>query len=221
MSGHYDDIDPLIETLGAMANDPSDDAANMRFADSHARDAAALLEELKEWRDKADKRQSGGGRVIVEGYDEDSMQGAFADALNKASMFFDAHHDIAITVLGLISLPKGGHRATLEVDITPLTHRLNAHPDALDEEIEKEHERAFAKSIKDEEEYLQELVHDHFLETTGATPHVPDYFLINFKDADLLNHMIEKQFFKAGHDHDKDYVPGWAKVKVIKPDHEQ
>ncbi len=218
MTGQHDDIDPLIEELEKISNDPSDDEANRRFADTHAAQVAALLEELRGWRESADKKRQGGGRVIVEGYDEDSMEGAFADALNKAGHFFNEHHDISITVLGLVSLPRGGHRATLEIDITPLSFRLTEHPASLDVELKREHNRSFAKFRKEEDAHLKELVHEHFLETTGGAPHVPDYFLINFTDADLLNNMIEKQFFKAGHEDKKIPRPPQVKIRVIKPE---
>lgn len=195
-----DDVDILIRELEAMSIHPADDDRNRRFADTHAAQTAVLLEELKQWRESAARRQESGGRVIVEGFDEKDMNRAFSVALAKTAGFFSEQHDIAITVLGLYSLPHGGHRVVLEIDITPLCRHLNEHMAAPDIESKRGHERAFAAFRKHEDTHLKELVYDHFLETMGTVPQIPDYFLINFKDADLLNHMIEKQFFKAGHD---------------------
>ncbi len=219
MNSKSGDIDPLLHCLEAMAKDPSDDEANRRFADCHAGEVAALLEELKAWRENAETRQSGGGRVIVEGYDEESMKAAFADALNKASAFFDEHHDISLTVLSLDKLLEGGRRVTMQVDITPLTWRDKSKPDDLRESVLDHRNRVF-KQKKNDERHMLDMVHEHFLEMTGTAPHVPDYFLINFKEADLLNHMIEREFFKAGHKRSDGPVPPQAIVRVIKPDQE-
>ena len=169
-------------------------------------------------RKKAEERKSAGGRVIVEGFDSQSMEGAFSNALNKATGFFDAHHDIAVTVIGLVTMPKGGYHATLEVDITPMTYRLQSKMHSFEEEAALDRSLSYQKTRKQEEEHIKHLVHEHFLTTTGATPHVPDYFLINFKDADLLNHMIEKQFFHAGHKIEYGPEAPQATVKVLKPD---
>lgn len=221
-----DDVDVLICELEKLNDDPSNEVANMCFAEMHAAQTSVLLEELQNWRNEADKKKQGGGRVIIEGYDEDSMEGAFADALNKASHFFNEHHDISITVLGLVSLPRGGHRATLEVDIVPFTFRLAAHPLTLEAELKRNHANEFAKFKKDEEKHIKDIVHNHFLETAGTAPHVPDYFLINFTDAELLNNMIEKQFFKASHELADCLdlkpvtpapVPRQAMVRVLRP----
>ena len=212
------DIDQIIAELEQMGSEPANDKANRHFADIHASQTAELLKELKLWREQAEEKRSLGGRVIVEGFDHEDMKAAFAQALNKASSFFDAHHDIAISVLGMHKLPKGGFHVMLEVDITPMTHRFNEHPDGLDEELIKEHERSFANMKKAEEAHLKELIHDHFLVTTGSAPHVPDHFLINFKDAELLNHMIEKEFFMAGHKASDETASPQAVIRVVKPD---
>lgn len=213
------DIDGLIAKLEAMSDSPADDEANRRFADSHAAHVAGLLAELKEWRARDSDEKSNGGRVIVEGFDDESMKGAFADALNKASQFFSDHHDIAITVLGMMHLPRGGYRVMVEVDITPLHDRLAPHPEADDVARKRAHEKGFAQLIRHEAVHLKELVHDHFLEHTGATERIPDYFLINFGNVEVLNHMIEHQFFAAGHE--KELSPdSQAVIRVRRPEAE-
>jgi hypothetical protein len=53
---------------------------------------------------------------------------------------------------------------------------------------------------------------------TGTIAEVPDYFLINIKDVDVLNFMIEKQFFKASHEVDNARIPDVAKIILIKHD---
>ena len=50
---------------------------------------------------------------------------------------------------------------------------------------------------------------------------MPDYFLINFNDAEILNEMIEKQFFKAGQNKPDNNNPPQIKVRVIKKDYEE
>jgi hypothetical protein len=216
-----DEIEILAGKLDDMARAPANDDDNRTFADKHAARTAELLRELQAWRENARVKRDGGGRVIVEGFDDDDMNAAFTDALNKASGFFDQHHDIAISVLGLNKLEMGGFHVVLEVDITPMTHRLNEHPAYLDEEMIRNHEKSFTQNRKAEESHLKELVHDHFLVTSGSAPHIPDYFLINFNDAEILNQMIEKQFFKAGQKVENINNPPQMKVRVIKKDYDE
>jgi len=224
MNKTNEDLDGLISTLEKMNLNPDDDKENRHFSYTHAAEVSELLQELKEWRESATRTQAASGRIIIEGYDEESTQGAFADALNKASHFFNEQQDVSITVLGLTHLPKGGHRARLEIDVTPLSVRLTEQPDGLDVQLKKEKDIDFKKTRKKEDENIKELVHNHFLETAGTVLHVPDYFLINFKDADLLNQMIEKQFFGASHEIEKEEEeldqsePKQVSVRVIKKD---
>lgn len=142
---------------------------------------------------------SGVHRVIVEGFSGESAERAFAAALDKAAHYFDEHHDVAITVLGVIDLPKGGHRATLELHITQMTLRDYAHRESADLERKHINERDDKLRTKRAEHKAEHMVYDHFLRTAGTTPHVPDHLLINIKDADILNMMIEREFFRAGH----------------------
>ena len=140
-------------------------------------------------------------RVVVEGFSAESVNGAFQDAMNKVMHYFSEQNDVSITVLELLELPKKGYKAVLEVHITPFTETHKATPVGQDEEILKINEADYQKRKKHAEGHLDELVLEHFIVSTGTVPaHIPDYVLINIHDADLLNMMIEKDFFKASHE---------------------
>jgi hypothetical protein len=190
---------------------------------------AAALDELRDHRRRAAQerlRQAAVGmhRVIIEGVSDESAEAAFAAALNKAAHYFSEYHDVAVTVLGLVALPRGGHRATLELHITPMTIRDVAHREAPDLELKHLYEADERTRKRRHEAQAAHMVHDHFLSTTGATPQfVPDFFMVDLKDADLLNFMIEKDFFKATHersdaeeDPDPQPVPR-VRVRVLHP----
>ena len=175
--------------------------------DGEARGAlAAALDELRDHRGRAAQERMrlaavGAHRVLIEGVSDESAAAAFAAALNKAAHYFSEYHDVAVTVLGLVALPRGGHRATLELHVTPMTLRESAHREAPDLELKHLYEADERARKRRHEAQAAHMVHDHFLLTTGATPQcVPDYFMVDLKDADLLNFMIEKDFFKAAHE---------------------
>jgi hypothetical protein len=187
-----EDINVIITALNKAG-------AEDRFAADYGEKILSLLNELKEWRETGTSRESWSHRVIVEGHSTKSMDDAFADAMHKASHYFSEYHDVSFTVLGLLDLPKGGHRATIEIHITPIVLKDTRKREGQDVELKHLQQRDQRQRKKHEEEHLKNLVYDHFVTTTGDPAHsVPDYFLINIKDADLLNYMIEKSFFKAG-----------------------
>lgn len=198
MKKKNEDIDRQVEILERIAAHPGDRGALASFAEHDALPVAQLLEELRRLRDQGTQAAQGTLRLIVEGYSEDSAKAAFADALNKALCHMSQLHDTCITLLGLMHLPQGGHRATLEVRLMPMTQNHTLHVQGADVEIRRERDHEFRRRKMYEEAHLRALVHDHFLSNAGSAPDVPDFFLINIQDADLLNDMIEKEFFKAG-----------------------
>lgn len=207
----YDNVDFLIreiERIKFNLNDPSLgpvfwEEAMKDFISKHGGELVAMLRELIKRR--AAESQSGGGlhkdthRIIVEGFSDENPNAALSNALDKASRYFSEQHDVSFTLLGLSHLPHGGHRALLEVHVTPMTLRDKCHPEGQDVEIEHIHDLDYRKRKKYDENHRKHLVFDHFASTVGGSPlEIPDYFLINIKDADLMNYMIEKSFFNAG-----------------------
>ncbi|MDY0028506.1 MAG: hypothetical protein RBR86_01045 [Pseudobdellovibrionaceae bacterium] len=139
-------------------------------------------------------------RFIVEGFSDENASLAFSDALSKAAKYFSEAVDINITLKQLTELKSGGHRATLELHITPITLKNRAHVKSLDIENKKFRDAEFRKALRDEEGERRHLVFDHFVPKMGSSAAgIPDNFLINIGDAYLMNYMIEKAFFKAGH----------------------
>ncbi|HOO50852.1 MAG TPA: hypothetical protein PLK94_06145 [Alphaproteobacteria bacterium] len=140
-------------------------------------------------------------RCIVEGFSDESAAAALSDALSKASKYFSESVDINITLRQLTELSEGGHRATLELHITPLKINDRAHVKSFDVQNKKIRAAEFKKMHVTEEGERRHLVFDHFVPKMGATASgIPDNYLINIGDAHLMNYMIEKAFFKAGHE---------------------
>ncbi len=139
--------------------------------------------------------------MIVEGFSDENAETAFSAALDKASRYFSEDHDISITVQQLLELPNGGHRATLEVHITPLSLRNTEHIKGADVELKRDHEKSFHDSREKEKDALQHLIFDHFSSTTNAETlkHLPASVLIDINDVKLMHYMLEKQFLKAEH----------------------
>lgn len=218
MQSKDSDIDQATEVLDYLWANPDDAAAAARFCSGQAQEVIRLLEELRAWREREREEAQGRSRIVVEGYSEESEKAAFSQALAKAMKFFSQDHDTHVSVVGLMSLPHGGHRATLEVLICPLTHNLTSHPEAADVELKHIHDREHRKEKRYEENHLKELVHEHFIETTGAAPHVPDFFMINITDAELMNKMIEKDFFNAVHEPEAPRPQGPITVQVRRPE---
>lgn len=200
-----DDINFHIEGLENIRSHQDDIALLKRFAERHAAPLIELLEELRQKRAADAARDTDNfikhtNRIIVEGYSDESINAAFAHALEKISPYFSEHHDVSITVVGLLELPRGGHRATLEVHLTPMTSNKTQHLEGEDLERKHINDRDYKKRRIHNESHLKHLIHEHFLSLSGQTPHIPDYFLINIHDAELLNMMIEKEFFHATHE---------------------
>lgn len=161
-----------------------------------------LLDELRHERERSggDMGFRNSFRTFLEGYSDESAAAALSEALNKASAFFSESHDISITLQKLVSLPEGGHRAQIEVHISPMTLRYHCHMQGPDVELKRIHDHEYYADRHYEEEHLQHLVFDHFAHITGGLqPQLPPFFLINITDSYLLNHMIENQFLKASH----------------------
>lgn len=212
MTQAHSDIDTMkreIETLDLMVKDPliEKDAREYSLTNFVSRNAdllLAFLDELKFLRDQINGGIPIGGfqkshRVILEGYSDKSAEEALSNALDKAAHYFSEDHDISITIQQLIELPNGGHRAVLEVHITPLPIRAAPHVKAQDITLKRDHEKAFHTTRENEDETFHHLVFDHFSALTKAKTmgHIPSSFLINVTDAKLMSYMLEKQFLKA------------------------
>lgn len=210
-----DDIDLLIKVIREAedcANNPRIPPKELleglkNFVEGCATPLCALLEELRTLRQQITNKDSGEEgyakgthRVLIEGYSDESAEKALSSALDKASRYFSEQHDVNITLQQLVKLPKGGHRATLEIHVTPLTMRDTAHVQGNDVILKRLRARDFAIKKKLEQEHMRHLVYDHFAAITGgAQRYIPDYFLINVTDASLMNMMMEDDFFAAGH----------------------
>ncbi len=166
---------------------------------------AALLEELKERRFQSTGGTDAGNiapehsRILIEGFSDESASKALVDALSKATKYYSELVDVSITLRQLSELREGGHRATLELHITPLNLKNRAHIESLDVEDLKFRNKEFHSQILQEEGETRHRVFDHFVPVIGARASmIPDYLLINVNDVYLMNYMIEKDFFKAG-----------------------
>jgi hypothetical protein len=210
-----EDIDLLIKVIREAeecANNPQIPPKDLleglkNFIEGCATPLCALLEELRTFRQQTGEKGSGEEdyskgthRVLIEGYSDESAEKALSSALEKASRYFSEQHDVNITLQQLTKLPKGGHRATLEIYVTPLTLKDTAHIQGNDVALKRLKTRDFVLKRKLEREHMRHLVYDHFAAITGgAQRHIPDYFLINVTDASLMNMMMENDFFAAGH----------------------
>lgn len=221
MSVSFDDIVSLQQKIKDMMPAAAQGKGLVCFDYNDAQKIAACLEEICEWRrHDEDERAHSPHRIIVEGFSTESINDAFSDALRKTACYHSQAHDVSITVLGIKELKAGGYRAMLEVHITPMSFSDIEVPDNEYEERKKNKDREYLKRKLDHDEYLKHLVHDHFLDESGITPDVPDYIMIRVDDASLLNMMIEKEFFKAGHELNKnDYKNGYdIRVNFVPPE---
>ena len=220
MGVNADDIKRLQAKIIEMTPAASKGEGLVCFDHDDAEKLAACLEELSEWRrHDEDERAHGPHRIIIKGYSTESIHHAFADALQKTSCYHSQLHDVSITVLGIKELKKGGYRATLEVHITPMTMTDIEHPDNELEERQKNFKNEYEKRKKDHEEHLKHLMHDHFLDESGITPDIPDHIMMRVDDATLLNMMIEKEFFKAGHELRPDLQQGRdIRINLLHPE---
>ncbi len=234
-SARHQDINVLVSEIERLKTGVNDKSITSEicgseiknFIDHYADPIIYLLDELKNYRDS----ESGGlghkstHRAVIEGFSDTSPAAALSEALGKAAFYFSEQHDISITLQKLTELPQGGHRATIEVRITPMTFRHHLHLQAPDVELKLIHDHNYSLEKKASEEHIKHLIFDHFATTTGGRQaEIPDYFLININDALLMNHLIEKEFFKAGHldgvkdpDPEPDPKPRQVLVRVQKP----
>jgi hypothetical protein len=218
------DIETLIidiERAELIASDASVDRnvredALVQFIKRAAMPLLDLLGELKGRREEGSETSGGfkkTHRVILEGFSDKSANEAFSNALDKAAHYFAEDHDVSITVEQLIELPQGGHRATLEVHITPVTLHDAAHLKNADIELKRDHNKAFNDVRHKEEDNLHHLIFDHFTSSMGNTKtagRLPPTLLINVNDAKLMHFMLEKQFLKA--------EMAWKNVEKTHPD---
>jgi hypothetical protein len=138
----HDDIDVCIEKLEIFRDAPDNKKYIKELADHYAGSIISLLNELKDKRDEHDRQKlalidKGAHRVIVEGFSTKDFHDAFSNALSKVIHYFSEQHDVSVTVLGLLELPKGGYRATLEIHLTPVSFNETEHPEGMDLELNK------------------------------------------------------------------------------------
>ena len=122
-------------------------------------------------------------------------------ALDKTAPYFTEEHDVSITLKQLVELPEGGHRATIEVHVTPFTLRPKPHVQPMELEIKHQNQARFDEFRVQESEHVKHLVFDHFARSNGALSAglLPEFFMIHVNEDNLMNYMLEKEFFKAGH----------------------
>jgi hypothetical protein len=199
------DIDFLISELNRIKSNINDQKQLKTFVSKYADDIIDLLYELKEKRGvvstgHASLIKKNIHRTLVEGYSEDNIHEAFSKALGKVSAYFSEEHDVSVTVVGLVDLPKGGHRATLEVQLTPIKLSLTRSAKESDSSLQRRLDDEENSLLKQHESYyLQHLVLEHFVHTSGLSPSIPDHLLIHIHEADILKKMIGKGFFHAAH----------------------
>lgn len=195
------EINMFIDLLKDIKNGQDSEMALRSFSHYHLGQLIDLMvelrarEELDEIR-KLDEIKNDSGRTIVEGFSEIDMKDAFSNAIDKVTEFFAENHDIGVTVLGLVHLPMGGYRAVLEVHITTIKTRMSEHIKSHDLELKHGKNKLYYEKKLKEEHQQEKLIMDHFLQQSGATPHVPDYFMVRANDAEIMNKMIEKEFFR-------------------------
>lgn len=229
----HQDINILVKEIARLKTRVDDksvtselwgDEARM-FMRHYADEIIFLLDELRNCRDSQSDGRSHKSthRAVIEGFSDKSSAAALSEALEKAAFYFSEQHDISITLQKLMELPQGGHRAVIEVHITPMTFRHHLHLQAPDVELKLIHDHDYSNEKKISDEHIKHLIFDHFATTSGGRQaEIPDYFLININDALLMNHLIEKEFFKAGHLHniedpEQDLKPKQILVRVQKP----
>lgn len=167
-------------------------------------------------------------KFIVEGFSQDSVEGALADAMAKAAAHMSENHDVNIAILELAELPGRGYRAVLEITVVPMSHRKTLHREAADMELKHLQEHDYRARRKHDEEHLKQMVLDHFALTIGnLCPDIPDFYTAHLNDAMLLNKLIEKEFLHAARPavdipHREKGVPPLKQVlgKPLKPEPE-
>jgi hypothetical protein len=130
------ELDAFIDILKSIKEGPGSEVLLQQFSAHHLSELIDLLIHLRSVKDREELRRlddikKSDGRTVVEGFSDIDIKEAFKNALDKVAQFFSEIHDVSVTVLGLVHLPKGGYRATLEVHLTPVTdnfrEKLNGH----------------------------------------------------------------------------------------------
>lgn len=220
MAQTNEDIKFLIEEIESIRSNLDDEVKLKSFISDNADSLISLLLELEQkretvssWRASMIKRNV--HRTVVEGYSEDNIHEAFSMALGKVSAYFSEDHDVSVTVIGLVDLPKGGYRATLEVQRTPVKLSLTKHVKETNPRTKKKLEQEESLRLKQHEDYyLQHLVLEHFVHNSEASPSIPDFLFLHIHEADILKRMVQKGFFQASHTHElaMEHIP---KSRVI------
>jgi hypothetical protein len=200
-----EDIELLIGELDQAKNNINDQKQLKTFVSQYADKIIELLYELKDKRDAASAGRASLirqniHRTLVEGYSEDNIHEAFSKALGKVSAYFSEEHDVSVTVVGLVDLPKGGHRATLEVQLTPIKLSLTTPVKESAKTLKRRLDDEENLLLKHQESYsLQHLILEHFVHNSEQSLSIPDHLLIHIHESDILKKMIEKGFFNASH----------------------
>ena len=165
-------------------------------------------------------------KFIVEGYSDESPEGALADAMGKATAYMSESHDVNIAIVELSVSSEGRHKAVLEITIVPMSNRHTLHREGSDVELKHILAHEYHARRKYDEAHMKQMVSDHFAMTMGnLCPDIPDFYVAHLNSADLLNGLIEKQFLHAAHHpvdvphRDRD-VPSLKQVlgKSLKPE---
>jgi hypothetical protein len=131
----------------------------------------------------------------IEGYSTASMEDALGQAMTKAAAFCSEDHDMHVAVLELTVLPGRGFKALVEVTIIPISFRETLHREAADIELKRLKDEDYRARKKFGEEHLGKEVDSHFLRVFGATPDIPNVYLVNLTDSQIKNYFIEKNLY--------------------------
>jgi hypothetical protein len=121
---------------------------------------------------------------------------ALGQAMTKAAAFASQDHDMHVAILELTVLPGRGFKAVVEVTIIPITFRETLHREAADVELKRINDEDYRARKKFGEEHLKDEVGSHFLRVFGATPDIPNVYLVNLTDSQIKNYFIEKNLYQ-------------------------
>lgn len=205
-----DDIELMLDEVKRAESVAADAELDINARDDLLRGfttrcAGSLISLLKELETLRNYVQSDAGRitlkthrVLVEGFSDRTSSDALSQALEKAKFYFTENHDVSLNLQGLTALPDGGHRATLEILLTPFSRRPRTQVQSLEAEARQFRARNFKALRTREANEAKHLIYDHFAAINGATLAMPEYMMINVNDASVMNMMLEQRFFKAG-----------------------
>lgn len=198
------DVDFFLEQLKKLRDEAQNERLLEGFVKNHLPQFMDILHDYKALRDleqvrRLDEMKKDAARTIVEGFSEDTIEEAFRNALDKVASYFSSKHEVSTTVLGLVHLPKGGHRAVLEVHISTMSMREEEHVASPDVQKKRMAELEYTEDLNKRRKRAEKLIFDHFLEIANIQVYVPDHFKVRVNDAEIMNMMIEKEFFGAAH----------------------